>query len=107
MYAVLGAASVSESAEHGPMIGFFPDATFTDQRFDVHSGDRILLYTDGLIEARNGAGEFFDMARTRQLLAGSKSEDARTFGEAALNELARWTGGGFEDDVTFVVVQVR
>ena len=101
------AASVRESAEHGLLIGFFPDATFTTERFDVQSGDRILIYTDGLIEARNGAGEFFDMARTRQLLSDLKSEDARAFGDAALNGLARWTGGGFEDDVTFVVVQVR
>jgi sigma-B regulation protein RsbU (phosphoserine phosphatase) len=98
-------APVVTADDHGPMIGFFPDAVFNSQRFELHQGDRILIYTDGLPEAQNASGEFFDTERVKQLLSAPKGDSA-SLAHSALNALTLWTGGGFDDDVTFVVVQV-
>jgi phosphoserine phosphatase RsbU/P len=99
------AAPVASADDHGLMIGFFPEARFNSQRFELQHGDRILIYTDGLPEAQNASGEFFDMERVRQLLSAPKGDSA-SLAHSALNALTLWTGGGFDDDVTFVVVQV-
>ena len=91
--------------DYGPMMGFFPDAVFSGQRFELQQDDRILIYTDGLPEAQNAAGEFFDMERVKQMLSGPGG-NAASLARSALDQLTKWTGGGFDDDVTFVVVQV-
>ncbi|MFF4490701.1 PP2C family protein-serine/threonine phosphatase [Streptomyces sp. NPDC001544] len=41
----------------GMLIGAFPDAQFAEVTFDLSPGEALLLYTDGLIEARSGEGE--------------------------------------------------
>ncbi|MEP6916751.1 MAG: PP2C family protein-serine/threonine phosphatase, partial [Acidobacteriota bacterium] len=63
------ATPVVAGDDHGPMMGFFPEAVFTCERFALHHGDRILIYTDGLPEAQNASGEFFDTERVKQMLS--------------------------------------
>jgi sigma-B regulation protein RsbU (phosphoserine phosphatase) len=96
---------VSAAGDHGPMMGFFPDATFSSQRFELQRGDRVLIYTDGVPEAQNASGEFFDGERVKLILSGPR-EDSAALARSVLHALTKWTGGGFDDDVTFVVVQV-
>lgn len=94
--------------EHGLLLGFVPDAQYTN--IHVHpfgAGDRILLYSDGVLEARNGAGEFFDGDRVARWLARVESTTAERLADIALDELTRWGDRRrFDDDVTFVVAQV-
>jgi sigma-B regulation protein RsbU (phosphoserine phosphatase) len=50
--------------EHGLILGFLPDAQHTNSCIKPFAaGDRILHYSDGVLEARNRAGEFFDGER--------------------------------------------
>lgn len=54
-------------------------------------GDTLLLVTDGVTEARNGAGEFYDPL---QQLAGLGHRDApRELVAAVTRDVERWTGG--------------
>jgi sigma-B regulation protein RsbU (phosphoserine phosphatase) len=53
----------------GSILGAFPDMTFEEASFVLESGDVLLLYTDGLIEARSDAGEFFGRRRIEEGLA--------------------------------------
>jgi serine phosphatase RsbU (regulator of sigma subunit) len=92
--------------EHGVMLGFFPDAVYTSTEVAPFApGDRLLLYSDGVLEARNRAGEFFDGDRVARWLSGVEDTTAEQSAEAALGQLTQWTGGGFDDDVTFVICQ--
>jgi len=91
---------------HGVMLGFFPDATYTNS--DIVSfapGDRLLLYSDGVLEARNHAGHFFDGQRVARWLSEVEHNTAEQLAETAFGELTRWTGGRFDDDVTFVIAE--
>src|SRR5206468_11738056 len=45
--------SVEEVHDHGFMLGFFPDATYSNVDVELYEGDVILVYTDGVIEAQN------------------------------------------------------
>jgi serine phosphatase RsbU (regulator of sigma subunit) len=40
-------------------VGLISPATFVSGRAQLHDGDRMLLFTDGVVEAENQAGDFF------------------------------------------------
>lgn len=49
-------------------LGYFRQADITGDSFHFAQGDRLLLYTDGIIEAANAAGERFGTGRLKELL---------------------------------------
>jgi sigma-B regulation protein RsbU (phosphoserine phosphatase) len=58
--------------EHGNLpVGLLPDATYESDRFQLHAGDRLVLVTDGVTEAENAEGEFFDNPRLEEVAARS------------------------------------
>lgn len=49
---------------HGNLpVGLLPDASYESDRYSLHDGDRLVLVTDGVTEAENAEGEFFDNER--------------------------------------------
>jgi serine phosphatase RsbU (regulator of sigma subunit) len=49
---------------HGNLpVGLLPDVTYSSDRYSLHPGDRLVLVTDGVTEAENEHGEFFDNER--------------------------------------------
>ncbi|HEX7895627.1 MAG TPA: PP2C family protein-serine/threonine phosphatase, partial [Terriglobales bacterium] len=49
---------------HGNLpVGLLADASYESDRYSLHSGDRLVLVTDGVTEAENAEGEFFDNER--------------------------------------------
>lgn len=98
--------SIEEIAEHGVMLGFTADVSYTNADTRLQNGDVLFFYTDGVTETRNRAGEFFDRENVRRWFE-SNHVDAARFSAAALSDLKRWRGdNAFEDDVTFVVAQI-
>ncbi len=92
--------------DHGVMLGIFPDAQYTNTEIAPFArGDRLLLYSDGVLEARDRAGQFFGDDRVARWLSDTEHTSAEQFAEATLSELTQWTGGGFDDDVTFVIAE--
>jgi hypothetical protein len=90
----------------GVMLGVFPDAKYTNTEVaPFGTGDRLLLYSDGVLEARDRAGQFFDNDRVARWMSDIKHTSAEQFADAAFSELTQWTGGGFDDDVTFVIAR--
>jgi phosphoserine phosphatase RsbU/P len=54
---LLRSGQVIEVIENGLMLAAFANATYSTAVHQLHSGDRLLLYTDGILEAANPAGE--------------------------------------------------
>lgn len=67
-------------------------------------GDRLLLYTDGLVEARNHDGDFFPIEAHLERLAAGNLDAAL---DALVEELRQFVGGQIRDDVALVLVQKR
>jgi phosphoserine phosphatase RsbU/P len=58
--------------EHGNLpVGLMAEASYESDRFQLHSGDRLVLVTDGVTEAENADGEFFDNHRLEKVAAES------------------------------------
>jgi serine phosphatase RsbU (regulator of sigma subunit)/pSer/pThr/pTyr-binding forkhead associated (FHA) protein len=57
---------------HGNLpVGLLPDASYQSDHFQLHAGDRLVLVTDGVTEAENAEGEFFDNHRLEKVAAES------------------------------------
>ncbi len=55
---------------HGNLpVGLMPDVSYESDHFQLHAGDRLVLVTDGVTEAENAEGEFFDNHRLEQAAA--------------------------------------
>lgn len=72
----------------------------------LQAGDRLLLYTDGLIESRNDRGEPFGYARLLQILEAHALAPAEQLHQRLLDDLAQFTGHPiYDDDLTLVIFQ--
>jgi sigma-B regulation protein RsbU (phosphoserine phosphatase) len=82
---------------HGCLpVGLLPDATYESDRYSLHRGDRLVLVTDGVTEAENSTGEFFDNERLE--IAAKKGTMQDIF--AAVSEFCGSTP--LNDDCTVV-----
>ena len=70
--------------------------------FTWETGDRLLLYTDGLSEARDGAGKFLDVRDLAPLIAGRHVEEAL---DAVLAAATAHTRDGLGDDAALVLLE--
>jgi phosphoserine phosphatase RsbU/P len=92
----------------GVWLGISPDIADTteDQPFELAEGDTAVLYTDGLIEARDAAGEEFGMDRVCQLIQAVAAQGPQAI-VTALSEGARRWAPVQQDDITVVVMRRR
>lgn len=104
-----GRREVEQLKAEGFAIGFFEEGEYSLTRSLLEPGDVLVLCTDGILEARNRAGEFFGTAR----LAGVLDRCDPAAGAAELNgllveELHRFRDGrALKDDVTILVATRR
>jgi serine phosphatase RsbU (regulator of sigma subunit) len=76
---VLRNGIVTELPSTGPPVGFFEMPEMHLQTFSLARNDRLLLYTDGIIETANAAGELFGLDRLKKLLENSAGTDYQEF----------------------------
>jgi len=97
--------------ENGMFLGRFPFATYSSVELPLKTGDRVLLYTDGVSETTNPAEVEFGTERFKQFLETDHSTSADHFADRLLEELSRWSARGsaedLDDDITMVAIHIR
>lgn len=100
--------SVVEIVENGLMLGPFPQSTYSSTTFPIEERDRIVLLTDGIIEAKNSSGKEFGEERLRNIVESSHSLRAHEFADAVLSGLSEWSdnaiGPNQSDDITLLAI---
>ena len=94
--------AVDSLGRPGHLLGVFDTAAFHDTRIDLAAGDTIVLYTDGVTEARRGA-ELFGDDRLRELV-GDGGEDAVGLTDRILDDVLEFQDGDASDDIALVVI---
>jgi sigma-B regulation protein RsbU (phosphoserine phosphatase) len=93
--------------EGGTPLGIFPDWKYEDGGFPLASGDRLVLYTDGLTEAMNSDEQEFGERRLLELCRNNIALSASELLAAIRKEVVSFCNGNFQDDFTLVVVAVK
>ena len=91
----------------GKVLGAFADSTYGQQEIQLRSGDRITLFSDGLTEIRNVAGEEFGEKRLRELLVRERHRSPVELQSVIMDTVLEFSGGDFEDDVALMIVAVN
>jgi sigma-B regulation protein RsbU (phosphoserine phosphatase) len=98
----------AELEENGMVLGLFGDATYDEIEVTMEPGDRVVLYTDGILEASNSSQELYGADRFKRFLELNCSVGANELSDVMLDELCEWSGRaegrGQEDDITLLTV---
>jgi len=94
-----------ERSERGPGLGLVPGSEFPAVEVPLDSVDRLLLFTDGILEAENRKGEAFMDLRLMDAVKKRCEEDFETMLDGILATVLTYSEG-FDDDVCLVGVQV-
>ena len=97
--------TVEEVGLSGRVLGVFPDAELGDSSLRLMPGDALVLYTDGITEARSPDGGFFGEDRLRRLLGSYAGCDAVTFAERIKEEVLDFQEGDLRDDLAVLVLR--
>ncbi len=90
----------------GTVIGPLPSVRFKRGYVHVDRGATLVLTTDGIVERRNAAGEFFGEERLIETVRAHPGLPAEELLERVFETVVAWGGGGpWEDDATLVVVR--
>lgn len=99
-------AEMLESTAGFPL-GFERDARYPETGTELSPGDSLFLYTDGIVESANTAGEEYGYGRLQELLAFSREIAPSRLHGHLLQEVANFTGSlVFDDDVTTLVARL-
>jgi sigma-B regulation protein RsbU (phosphoserine phosphatase) len=74
----------------------------------IQSGERFLLYTDGVIDVENGRGEFFGDSKLEEVVRDNQSRSPGQLSEELLSQIDHWrpSSTSQQDDITLVVIDV-
>jgi serine phosphatase RsbU (regulator of sigma subunit) len=89
-------------------LGAISNSSFTINKFDVDSGDAILILSDGLPELKNEKNEQYDYSRVKVEFNSIAEKTPTEIVEYLKNSASQWSNGVEpDDDVTFVVIKVK
>ncbi|MDQ3162763.1 MAG: SpoIIE family protein phosphatase, partial [Actinomycetota bacterium] len=102
---VLPDGTVEAIAARGLALGIEAPLTYERVTTDFPLGAAVVLYTDGVIEARGEGGEQFGLERFDELLATARELPAKEIAEATLVACREWSDEDLTDDLAVVVIK--
>lgn len=96
--------TVEEPPVRGTVVGVLPDLSFREVELHLAPGDTMLLFTDGVYEARGG-GEFFGLDRLRAMLPAYAGANPETLCEAVEQRVVEHLDGAEHDDIALLAIR--
>ena len=91
----------------GTVLGPFPEWEYEEGEIELFSGDRIVLFTDGVTEVQNSEGEEFGEGRLIDILVEYRELTAGQLQQRVMTTVAEFSNDNFLDDATLMVVSVE
>jgi phosphoserine phosphatase RsbU/P len=86
---------IYEYGKKGLIMGQFEDAAYQNVELRLKSGDRFLLYTDGIIETADTSGELFGWRRFKKFITSHAGLSVGDFSDALIQHIFNWSGKHF------------
>ena len=96
---------IDEAGTPAMLLGLFSEIDPVDLHTELHPGDALVLYTDGVIEAQGPAG-LYGEDRLRTLLAEGPEQDAEALAQSVIDAVDAFRPGPSQDDVAVVVLRM-
>jgi serine phosphatase RsbU (regulator of sigma subunit) len=91
----------------GIPLGTLHSWEYQEESVSLQPGDKIFLYTDGVTEARNRAGDLFGEERLMAILAENRSHTPEQIKRSVLEAVGTHSQGNTEDDVTLLCIAIK
>jgi sigma-B regulation protein RsbU (phosphoserine phosphatase) len=92
----------------GLPLGLFCDGRYATRQVLLDAGESLVLYSDGITEAQDAAGNPFEEDGLKRSFAGHSEKDAASLAEGVVRDVARFCGARpQQDDMTLLVVRRR
>jgi len=93
---------------NGLLFGVIPDPDYPVRDLPICSGDRFLLYTDGVIEPESASGDSFGDCKLEEVVRNHQSRSPSELSDQVLSEVRLWQHASLaqQDDITLIVIDV-
>ena len=89
------------------VLGWFEEPGAAETVVHLYPGDRLVFYTDGFIEAKDGEGQEFGEARLAETLTKAPEGGLEELGDELVRQVERHAAGKLEDDLTMLIVEYQ
>lgn len=102
-----GEASFMETEGDRFPLGILEEAEYKETTIELSPGDRLIFYTDGIVEAMNANREFFGFDRLLQVVKEARSMNADSLLKEITRQVNEFCGGTTQsDDLTVIVMSL-
>ena len=103
-----GGCDIFHLSPGGMPVGISSDARFTTATFQLHIGDVLTAYTDGITEVQNHQSELWGQEKFEKLLSSCGCGEPKQVMESILDEVSSFADGQRQhDDMTLVIMKVE
>jgi sigma-B regulation protein RsbU (phosphoserine phosphatase) len=97
-----------EYGASGPPLGIAADSTYTEEVVKIPTGSVVVLYTDGIVEARDKSGKFFGLPAVREIVRQHAKASPHDVTAALLRAVEQhWTDSHYiRDDFALLVAKI-
>jgi sigma-B regulation protein RsbU (phosphoserine phosphatase) len=88
----------------GAMLHIFADSSFETAEIELTPGDRLLVFTDGVVECNDSSGDDFGEDRLLQALLDHRTDNAEMLLQTVKRTVTEFSGGNFQDDMTMIAL---
>jgi phosphoserine phosphatase RsbU/P len=99
---LLRSGRVTQIEKNGLMLAAFAFASYSTAVHKLEAGDRMVMYTDGILEASNAAGDFFGPDALCDLLKRTRDLSPALAADAIVSSVQQWSGKQ-DDDLTVLI----
>jgi hypothetical protein len=93
--------------EGGPVLGMLPNARYTAGTVKIEDGDKLIIFSDGIVEAANESEEEFGETRVAEIICHSTETSPEAMCERIVSEVEAFAGiTTLQDDRTLLVVKL-
>lgn len=98
----------SEIGDGGFPVGLWPDMTYEETRTTLLPGERLVLYSDGIIACLNEEGESYSLEQMKDVIRNNAGKPLKDVLRAVQVDLERWgQGRDYPDDISLLMIECK